>query len=161
MPLRKSPTLTPRRLAANRANAQHSTGPKTARGKARSRWNGLRSGRRSKDLRRLNRVLARCPAADIRNIAARLLTPDQLEHPVFAREVRRWERACEMAEGDGSLWLTSLLFEDMEVWASTRPIPHGPPPVVARQHPGSGVRAALPAAAPRKFDPPPPSKLSK
>ena len=33
-----------RKLAANRANAQKSTGPRTAKGKARSRWNGLVHG---------------------------------------------------------------------------------------------------------------------
>ena len=33
MPIRKSPTLTPKRLAANQANAQKSTGPRTDEGK--------------------------------------------------------------------------------------------------------------------------------
>ena len=35
MPLRRSPQLTPGSLAARRANALKSTGPRTARGKAR------------------------------------------------------------------------------------------------------------------------------
>ncbi len=39
MPLLKSPTLTPARLAANRRNALKSTGPKTAAGKRRSALN--------------------------------------------------------------------------------------------------------------------------
>jgi hypothetical protein len=57
MPLcRKSPTLTPARLAALRANAKKSTGPRTRRGKARSALNGLRHGRYS---RRLPELLAR------------------------------------------------------------------------------------------------------
>ncbi len=57
MPLcRKSPTLTPARLAALRANAQKSTGPRTRRGKARSALNGFRHGRYS---RRLPELLAR------------------------------------------------------------------------------------------------------
>lgn len=47
MSLRKSPTLTPARLAANRRNAQKSTGPRTTRGKAQSRMNSLRAGGRS------------------------------------------------------------------------------------------------------------------
>src|SRR5438128_428624 len=34
-----SPTLSEKRLAANRANAQHSTGPRTPQGKARSSQN--------------------------------------------------------------------------------------------------------------------------
>jgi hypothetical protein len=42
--LRKSPTLTPALLAANRRNAKKSTGPRTARGKAWSRLNSLRHG---------------------------------------------------------------------------------------------------------------------
>ena len=44
MSLRKSPTLTPARLEANRRNAQKSTGPRTARGKSQSRMNSLRTG---------------------------------------------------------------------------------------------------------------------
>ena len=46
MSLRKSPTRTAASLAANRANAQKSTGPRTAGGKARARLNRLRHGRR-------------------------------------------------------------------------------------------------------------------
>ncbi len=41
MPLLKSPTLTPARLAANRRNALKSTGPKTAAGKRRVALNAL------------------------------------------------------------------------------------------------------------------------
>ena len=44
MSLRKSPTLTPARIEANRRNAEQSTGPRTARGKAQSRMNSLRRG---------------------------------------------------------------------------------------------------------------------
>jgi len=51
MPLRRSPVLTPRALAARRANALKSTGPRTAVGKARSCLNALRHGRRARDLR--------------------------------------------------------------------------------------------------------------
>jgi hypothetical protein len=47
MSLRKSPTMTPARLEANRRNAQKSTGPRTARGKAQSRMSGLKHGGRS------------------------------------------------------------------------------------------------------------------
>jgi len=45
MSLRKSPRLTTRLLAANRQNAQNSTGPRTSAGKERSRWNALKHGR--------------------------------------------------------------------------------------------------------------------
>ena len=48
MSLRKSPTLTPARIEANRRNAQKSTGPRTARGKGQSRMNSLRTGERSR-----------------------------------------------------------------------------------------------------------------
>jgi hypothetical protein len=51
MSLRRSPLLTPRALAARRANALKSTGPRTAQGKARSCLNALRHGRRARDLR--------------------------------------------------------------------------------------------------------------
>ena len=47
MSLYKSFTLTPARIEANRRNAQRSTGPRTPRGKAQSRMNGLRNGVRS------------------------------------------------------------------------------------------------------------------
>ena len=45
MSLRESPELTAAQLAAHRANAQHSTGPRTEEGKSRSRLNALRHGR--------------------------------------------------------------------------------------------------------------------
>jgi hypothetical protein len=49
--LRRSPQLTPASLAARRANALKSTGPRSAAGKARSCLNALRHGRRARDLR--------------------------------------------------------------------------------------------------------------
>ncbi len=51
MPLRKSPTRTIAFLAANRANARKSTGPRTARGKARVALNRLQHGRYANRLR--------------------------------------------------------------------------------------------------------------
>ena len=44
MPLRKSPTRAPAFLAANRANAQKCTGPRTPEGKTRVALNALRHG---------------------------------------------------------------------------------------------------------------------
>ena len=41
---RQAKAVSPEKLAANRANAQHSTGPKTPEGKARSRENSLKHG---------------------------------------------------------------------------------------------------------------------
>jgi hypothetical protein len=45
MPIRRSPFLTPRSIAARRANAQKSTGPRTPAGKARVSLNALKHGR--------------------------------------------------------------------------------------------------------------------
>ena len=51
MPLRKLPCLTPASLAARRANALKSTGPRTECGKARVALNALKHGRRAVALR--------------------------------------------------------------------------------------------------------------
>ena len=51
MPLRKSPLSTPALVAAWRANARKSHGPKTIRGKARSSLNALKHGRYAIHLR--------------------------------------------------------------------------------------------------------------
>jgi len=48
MSLRKSPTLTPALLAANRANAQKCTGPRTPEAKSRVALNALRHGRKAR-----------------------------------------------------------------------------------------------------------------
>lgn len=44
MPLRKSPELTPGLLAANRGNAQNSTGPRTPAAKQHTKLNALKHG---------------------------------------------------------------------------------------------------------------------
>ena len=44
MPIRRSPLLTPQSLAARRANALKSTGPRTRCGKARVSFNALKHG---------------------------------------------------------------------------------------------------------------------
>ncbi len=51
MPLVKSPTMTPRKIRANRANASRSTGPRTAKGRRRVMLNSLRHGERSRAFR--------------------------------------------------------------------------------------------------------------
>jgi len=51
MPLVKSPTITPRKLAANRANGRRSVGPRTQFGKDRSMLNALKHGRYSQAFR--------------------------------------------------------------------------------------------------------------
>ena len=87
MSLRKSPTLTPARLAANRRNARKSTGPRTARGKAQSRMNSLRGGRYSPTCRKLLRALLEAPICSVDSTARAILTPEQAKHPVFASAV--------------------------------------------------------------------------
>lgn len=87
MSLRKSPILTPARLAANRRNAQKSTGPLTPRGKAQSRMNSLRGGWYSPTYRKLLRALLEAPICAIDLTARAILAPEQAKHPVFAAAV--------------------------------------------------------------------------
>ena len=58
MSLRKSPQLTPALLAAARANAQHSTGPRSAAAKRNSKLNALKHGGRVSDENRYQAMLA-------------------------------------------------------------------------------------------------------
>ena len=87
MSLRKSPTMTPARLEANRRNAQKSTGPRTARGKAQTRMNGLKNGRRSSVHRGLIIALLNAGPAAIEAAAQSVLSPEQARHPIFAQAV--------------------------------------------------------------------------
>jgi hypothetical protein len=87
MSLRKSPTLTPALLAANRGNAQKSTGPRTARGKARSRRNGLRKGTRSPFYRDLLQALFYAPPCRVKETARLFLSREEESHPLIARTV--------------------------------------------------------------------------
>jgi hypothetical protein len=82
MSLRKSPTMTPVRLEANRCYAKKSTGPRTADGKARSRMNGLKCGDRSSEFRGLFDASAYDePGAILR--AESCLTRAQESHPAY------------------------------------------------------------------------------
>lgn len=87
MSLRKSPTLTPARLEANRRNAKKSTGPRKARGKRQSRMNSLRTGVRSRFLRNLNVTLLNAPPCAVDRVAGEILTPELAAHPLFAETV--------------------------------------------------------------------------
>jgi hypothetical protein len=93
MPLRKSPTLTPALLEANRRNAQKSTGPRTGPGKARSRWNGLRKGRRSPFYRELLQALFYAPPCRVEQTARLILSPEAASHPLIARTVELFGEA--------------------------------------------------------------------
>ena len=86
MSLRKSPTRTPALLEACRRNAQKSTGPRTASGKAKSRLNALRSGTRSRLRRELYDALMYAPPGQVESLAGVLLTPEMASNPLL-REV--------------------------------------------------------------------------
>ena len=84
MSLRKFPTLTPARLAANRRNARKSTGPRSAWGKAWSRLNGLRSGTRSVLYQDLFLALLDAPPCAVERTARAILSPAEAAHPLFS-----------------------------------------------------------------------------
>ena len=100
MSLRKSPTRTLAFLEAIRRNAQKSTGPWTARGKAQSCLNRLKTGKRSRVYRRLWWGLLNAPPCAVERTAHELLNREQAEHPVFAELV------------DLSLWAESMVAMD-------------------------------------------------
>ena len=103
MSLRKSPTLTPARLAANRRNARKSTGPRTARGKGWSRLNSLRSGARSSLYHGLWQALWDAPPCQMAITARATLTPQLASHPLFAEAVDMFVKA-EIAVVEESRW---------------------------------------------------------
>jgi hypothetical protein len=74
MSLRKSLTLTPARIEANRRNAEKSTGPRTARGKSQSRMNGLRTGGRPRFMHELYLTLLDAPPCSVDRVARALLS---------------------------------------------------------------------------------------
>ena len=92
MSLRKSPTLTPARIEANRRNAKKSTGPRTSRGKAHSSLNSLRTGTRSALHQNFFELMLDAPPCKVHLVAQALLTPAQAAHPLFADTVEmfRW-----------------------------------------------------------------------
>jgi len=93
MSLHKSATLNPGLLAAPRCNAQKSTGPRTARGKAQSRMNGLRDGGRSRAYHDLMLTLFNAPPCAVVRTAQAVLTPEQAAHPLFAELVEMFRQA--------------------------------------------------------------------
>ena len=77
--------MTPARWAANRRNAQKSTGPRTARGKAQSRLNGLRHGFCSPAYRQFRVALFEAPPGyPVAKTVCNMLTPEESCHPVYA-----------------------------------------------------------------------------
>jgi hypothetical protein len=85
MSLLKPRVSTPARRAANRRNAQKSTGPCTVRGKAQSRLNGLRHGFCSPAYHQFWLALLEAPpGTPVAKTVCDLLTPEQSCHPVYA-----------------------------------------------------------------------------
>jgi|HubBroStandDraft_3_1064219.scaffolds.fasta_scaffold1026605_1 hypothetical protein len=93
MSLRKPPTLTPARIEANRRNAKKSTGPRTARGKAHSSLNSLRTGTRSALHQNFFELMLDAPPCKVHLVAQALLTSAQAAHPLFADTVEMFRRA--------------------------------------------------------------------
>jgi hypothetical protein len=93
MSLSKPRTVSPARIAANRRNAQKSTGPRTAQGKAQSRMNGLREGNRSRYYLNLMLTLLKAPPCSVDKTAKAILTPEQAVHPLFADLVETFRQA--------------------------------------------------------------------
>jgi hypothetical protein len=110
MSLRKSPTLTPARLQANRSNARKSTGPRTARGKAQSRLNSLRKGRRSALHRKFVELMLWAPPCSVDRTAQALLTPEQAAHALFAEMVEMFRHAETM---------TGIVCVDLPRWLAS------------------------------------------
>jgi hypothetical protein len=86
MPLRKRPVVTARMIAANRANARLSTGPRTEEGKRRVRFNGLRHGQRAKSFPDAIKAFGGDPADFDRIIR------EEYSAPETQREARQIER---------------------------------------------------------------------
>jgi len=85
--------MTPARLAASRRRARQFTGPRTARGKAQSRMNLLRSGWSSPTYRHLWFALLEAPPFSVDETAQALLTPEQAAHPRYAELVGIFRQA--------------------------------------------------------------------
>ncbi|HEV2425538.1 MAG TPA: hypothetical protein VGZ29_11985 [Terriglobia bacterium] len=95
--LRRSPKLTPASLAARRANALKSTGPRTEQGKARVALNPLRHGRYAVNLpERLTR--AGCLGDEWRKIRTRIA---QIFEPTFRLPESRASGPAEPGPGTG------------------------------------------------------------
>jgi len=89
MSLRKSPRVTPAMLAANRANAKKSTGPRTSAGKARVRLNPLKRGNRCPSYQRFVKALS-CSSERVDRLVATMLRPYEMDHPLFAALIESW-----------------------------------------------------------------------
>ena len=107
MSLRKSPTLTPALLAANRRNAKKSTGPRTPRGKAWSCLNSLREGWSSPEYIRFLKALMDAPPGRVAAVARVLLSSQPVNHRLF-RETAELAIRAEIENCEETRWLHSL-----------------------------------------------------
>lgn len=103
MSLRKSPCLTPALLASNRRNSQKSSGPRTALGKAWSRLNHVREGRRSPEYISLITALFNAPPGRVEAMAQVLLSSKLAVHPLFTEFAQICVRA-ETSMSNESKW---------------------------------------------------------
>jgi hypothetical protein len=85
--------MTPARLAANRRNAQKSTGPCTRRGKAQSSMNAVRNGNYSRVYHQLMTGLFYAPPCAVDRTAQAILSPERAAHPLFAEVVEMYRQA--------------------------------------------------------------------
>jgi hypothetical protein len=146
MSLRKSPTLTPARIEANRRNARKSTGPRTARGKGQSRMNSLRTGVRSRFMHDLYLTLLDAPACAVDRVARTILTPEQAMHPLFADALdlfRETEIAVVLGQRE--------LLDRCEARKSMNEPRTGYPPTVAEGAPLPGPSTVRPYGRGKEF----------
>ncbi|MGO8792717.1 MAG: hypothetical protein ACLQVL_35745 [Terriglobia bacterium] len=83
MPLRTSPALTPAMLEANRRNARKSTDPRTARGKAQTGMDALRTGEHLRLRRDLWVALLCAPRRLVEPLVRAMVTPQMAWNPIF------------------------------------------------------------------------------
>lgn len=129
MSLRKSPVRTPALLAANRANAARSTGPRTAAGKRASALNALRHGYRSHAL--------------------------STAEPSGARDIEAFEAFCRVLQvalvaPPGEIGERAVRERALGIWRAKRILDHW-----LEKHPGYVIRSASPAAQRKRRLPPP------
>ena len=93
MSLRKPPTMTPARLEANRRNARKSTGPRTTRGKAQSRLNGLGRGPRARFYYDFMMLLMETPPDALDKTVQTILTPEEADSRLFKGLIRTIHQA--------------------------------------------------------------------
>jgi len=106
MSLRKSPTMTETRLAANRRSAKKSTGPpRSVAGKARSRMNGLRHRGHSPEYLGVFAVLGDAAPGAILRVGEGCLTPAQRMYPLYVGLVEMFTQVeSDMVEAERRRW---------------------------------------------------------